>query len=63
MSNLQNNIENIQAEKARKKEWGEKSWIKRREKLKADKKGPGGNIFNPKKYQCWMFPAWKPETE
>ena len=61
MTNLEANIQQIQAEKARKKEWGQKAYITRRAKLNADKQAPGVDLFNPKKYTCWMFPAWKPE--
>ncbi len=63
MTNLQHNIQSIKEEKARKKEWGQKAYVNRRAKLSADKQAPGVDLFNPKKYTCWLFPAWKPETE
>jgi hypothetical protein len=62
MSKLQSEIQQIKEEKARRKEWGQKAYINRRAKLKADKQVPGLHLFNPKKYACWMFPAWKPEN-
>lgn len=63
MTNLQHNIQSIKEEKARKKEWGQKAYVNRRKKLASDKQAPGPDLFNPKKYACWIFPAWKPETE
>lgn len=61
MNNLQNKIQQIQAEKARRKEWAKKAYVNRRGKLASDKQSPGVDLFNPKKYTCWMFPAWKAE--
>lgn len=62
MSKLQSDIQQIKEEKARRKEWRQKAYINRRAKLSADKQAPGVDLFNPKKYACWMFPAWKAET-
>lgn len=62
MSKLQSDIQQIKEEKARRKEWAKKAYVNRRGKLASDKQAPGENLFNPKKYTCWMFPAWKAET-
>lgn len=62
MTNLQSDIEKIKEEKARRKEWKQKAYTNRRAKLASDKEAPGVDLFNPKKYACWIFPAWKPET-
>ena len=61
MTNLKHNIQSIKEEKARKKEWGQKAYVNRRAKLNADKQVHSVGLFNPKKYTCWLFPAWKPE--
>jgi hypothetical protein len=63
MSKLQSDIEKIKEEQVMKKEWAQKAYITRRAKLKSDKQSPGVDLFNPKQYKCWFFPAWKSEND